>query len=443
MNCNFRIAIYAPLLLAWTLVSAPAESRMQVSATSSALYSQPSGAAQQVGRAAHGEILFVSRTDGDWVGIAPPDYIDLWLNKDFVESNRVLARSIQVRSGPGIQYDVVGTLERGAPVMPRGEDGEWAKIAPPSSATLWVKQADLTTVRARTETPIREVVSAPVPVPAPEPTPAPEPSLKPQPVFQPQAEPAPSSEPDVIPTVVAAAPPEAPPAPVIESPRPTARIAPSTPYATTAQPEAIKPPRHSSPPPAPVAPRPVLRPATALPAPSPTPLPAITPPPHSVPQPSTPPRVIAPPPRAGTPPSTLSPQRPVHRTPTTVPAPATTVTAQRSADIEVAVDPNLVEDLELIEAPQQGKPVQVEGELRAAPFLAASPSRYRLLAYDGDILEMVCHVHGNSVELRRYIGKNISIRGREYWVEKSDMPVVVVGQIVPLTPNPVHEPVLF
>jgi len=132
-----------------------------------------------------------------------------------------------------------------------------------------------------------------------------------------------------------------------------------------------------------------------------------------------------------------------HRPAAAVPAPAATVSAQRSPDVDVAVDPALVNDLDLIEAPNQGKPVQVEGELRAAPFLAASPSRYRLLAYDGPVLEMVCHVHGRSAELRRYIGKKISIRGREFWVELSDMPVVVVGQVVPLAPDPVDEPVLF
>ena len=44
-------------------------------------------------------------------------------------------------------------------------------------------------------------------------------------------------------------------------------------------------------------------------------------------------------------------------------------------------------------------------------------------------------------QLRQFIGKGVSIRGREYWVEKSDMPVVVVGQIVPLAPA--NEPVMF
>lgn len=408
------------------VAAASAESRMQVSAASTPIYSQPSTAAPPVGQAARGEVLFVSQTDGDWAAIAPPDRIDLWLNRDFIEGNRVLARSIQVRAGPGIQYDVVGTLERGAPVMPRGEEGEWARIAPPSSATLWVRKADLSAVQARTEEPIREVapvvrpepaaVASASPAPAPEPEPAvatPPPAPKPEP----KPEPAPRPEP-----AMTSAPAPAPAPPRASKPvQPTPRIAPSTPQRSTPKPAAPKP--VASPP----APRPpVLRPATALPAATPPAVAPQAPAGDARPVAKTPSRVARP-----------------HRPAAAVPAPAATVSAQRSPDVDVAVDQNLVDDLDLIEAPNQGRPVQVEGELRAAPFLAASPSRYRLLAYDDQVLTMVCHIHGRSAELRRYIGKKISIRGREFWVELSDMPVVVVGQVVPLAPDPVDEPVLF
>jgi hypothetical protein len=33
--------------------------------------------------------------------------------------------------------------------------------------------------------------------------------------------------------------------------------------------------------------------------------------------------------------------------------------------------------------------------------------------------------------LRGYVGKPVAIQGREYWVRKSDHPVVVVGTIAP------------
>ncbi|NCA81866.1 MAG: SH3 domain-containing protein, partial [Opitutae bacterium] len=146
-------------LLALAASSASAETRMQVAAPAASVYTQPSAAAQRIGQASSGEILFVARFDGEWAAISPPDRLSVWLNKDFIEGNRVIAKSIQVRSGPGVQFDVVGVLERGAPVMPRGEEGDWTQIAPPSSVTLWVKKSDLSEVRAHT-TPIREVATA-------------------------------------------------------------------------------------------------------------------------------------------------------------------------------------------------------------------------------------------------------------------------------------------
>lgn len=103
---------------------------------------------------------------------------------------------------------------------------------------------------------------------------------------------------------------------------------------------------------------------------------------------------------------------------------------------DITVDPALVDELNLDNSPRQGKVVQVEGELRNAPFMAGTPSRYRLQARNAKgVLEMVCHIHGNSVQLRPYIGKKISVVGKEYSVEDSDMPVVVVGQITSLQPS--------
>ncbi|NLB66262.1 MAG: hypothetical protein GX803_07335 [Lentisphaerae bacterium] len=389
------------------LAVAHGESRMQVTAASALVYSQPSISAQQLGRAAHGEILFVTRTENEWTAIQPPDHIDLWLNKDFIENNRVIARSIQVLSGPGIQHDTVGQLQRGAPVMPRGEQGDWARIAPPSTVTLWVRTADLAPVKARTETAIRDVAAVPEPVavappPPPEPEPAPTVAPEPPPPAKPKPKPA---------QVAATSPPK---------PKPVPAPAPSPAPAPAARPvRPITPARTTAPSPAPATvPRaaPTLRPATAVPQPAGRPAPR---------------------------PTETRPVQPAREPVAAVPTPQNTVSAHRSPHVEVSVDPALVEDLDLIDAPNQGVAVQVEGELRAAPFLAASPSRYRLLNREGRILEMVCHIHGDSTELRRYIGKKISIRGRQYWVEQNDMPVVVVGQIVPLAPEPVDEPVLF
>lgn len=443
-----RFFLFAPIALA--TLSANAETRMQVAVGSTPIYSGPSADAQKVGDATSGEILFVARTEGDWAAISPPERLDLWLNKDFIEGNRVVAKSIQLRSGPGIQYDVVGTLARGAAVMPRGESGEWCKISPPSSAAFWVRKNDLSEVRTHTR-PIGEVATVAPPAPAP-------------------AAPAPPALPIPPPAPQAAMPPPEPPAPPAIAPTPSApvQVAASTPAAPVSQPV-----QRSAPAPAPAAPVAAPTPAPTVatvasapkagstPAPQP---PSVVPSPKAAPQPGSAPRAAVPAaptlrpataiPAAATPqpaPATAAVPRtppPVRRAPamppvgTSVPATAGTVATHKPKDVGATVDPALVEDLDLSDLPNQGKPVQVEGELRNAPFMAAAPTRYRLQARDEDgVLEMICHVHGKSAELRGYVGKAISIRGREYWVEDSDMPVVVVGQIVPLAPA--SEPVMF
>ncbi len=422
-------------LLAALAADAPAETRMQVSAGSTSIRTQPAADAPAVGRATAGEVLFVERVEGDWAAVSPPDRIDLWLNKDFIEGNRVVAKSIQLRSGPGVQHPVVGVLERGAPVMPRGEDGDWCRVAAPSSAILWVRKERFDrSSNARRTHPASRPRSGTGQAGARAETRAP-----------PPAPPAPKPEPGAQPVDVAAAAPAPAPAPAptpAPAPQPTPRIAPSQPHATVApvpKPTAAVPARPATalaqapvatvtpPPPARPAgaPRPpaapVLRPATALPA-------------------------QVPPPAAAKPAPVRRPTPQVAAARVAPTAPTTPAAAQpKPRRTEIEVDPALVDDLDLEDLPNQGKTVQVEGELRNAPFMAGSPSRYRLQARDENgVLEMICHVHGDSAQLRPFVGRTIAIRGREYWVADSDMPVVVVGQVEPLVPVAAEdEPVMF
>ena len=481
MKHFFHAGLAALALLATATSSARAETRMQVAVGSTPIYAQASASGQTVGAATSGEILFVTRSEGDWAAISPPDRLDLWLNKDFIEGNRVIAKSIQIRSGPGVEYGVVGTLERGAPVMPRGENGDWCKIAPPSSTTLWVKKSDLSEIQTRT-TPIQEVAAvpeppkpAPTPAPAPAPTPAPQPQYHPQPVVA--AVPAPEPTPAYPPATGVATPPISAPAPA-SMPRPPPRVAPSNPNqpAIPAAPRPAPTPPPATPPPAPIAAsaapaRPVAMSAPAPTTPAPMPVAATVPPPQqpraaaspapvrraAPPATATPaattlrpatalPGKIQPPAATRVPARTPAPAKsPAISAPQAAPAPAPVAAAPKPKKLEVQVDQTYVDELDLEDLPNQGKSVQVEGELRNAPFMAGSPSRYRLQARDEDgALEMVCHVHGDSEILRDYVGKGVSIRGREYWVEESDMPVVVVGQIAPLAADEDEdEPVMF
>ena len=406
MKCLQRMVTILAVLGAAAGTTASADTPMQAT-SASAILTQPGGDAPQVGRLQAGDRISVVRTEGDWAAIAPPDRLDLWINKDFIEGNQIVAKSIQIRSGPGIQYAVVGTLSRGATIAPRGEEGDWCRIAAPPSITLWVQKKDLAEASAPAPVPapapaapVPQPAPTPAPPPAPAPAPAPTPVVSAPPVAQPA--PAPAPKPVVRPSAPASAP-ESHPAPVVHA---AAKPKPAAPA-----PKPVRP----APAPAASSAKPALRPATAIPAPAPQSK------------------------SAGT---TAAKPRPAASPSAPVPAPASAVVGQKSKEIDVAVDQALVDQLDLADLPNQGKPVQVEGELRNAPFMAASPSRFRLQSRNADdVLEMICHVHGDAEQLRPYIGKAVSIRGREYWVEESDMPVVVAGEIVPLAPA--SEPVMF
>lgn len=385
--------------------SAMADTRMQVLTPGGTVYSRPALDGTELGKVPAGDIVFVTRTEGDWAAISPPSHLGVWLNKDFVEGARVVAKSIQVRSGPGLEHDIVGTLQRGAPVLSLAEEGEWCKIAPPSSMTMWVQTSRLQAISTAKE-PIREVAMGPAPTAL---------VASPEPVAEPP--PAAPATPIVAPVAPA-------PAPVVEPAKPI-KIQPSMPKSSPSTPAAssssvsFTPPR-------------TLRPATDVSSRSggsaPTKATATQPTPAQ--------RRTSP---GGTSPglsrpaaATATSTRPAK--PSAVPAPA--VARNRTPAPEVYVDPELVADLNLREnESRQGRSGQVEGQLRNAPLARATPSKYRLLRRNGDTMEAICYVHGDAAKLRPYVAKNVVIRGRAYWVqEDSDLPVLVVSEIIPQSP---------
>jgi hypothetical protein len=94
-----------------------------------------------VGQAADGDILVAKSFQDDWVEVAAPDAIDLWVQRDFLKENVVTASKLNIRAGAGINFTVVGNLGKGDVVTLRGDFGEWVKIAPTPGSSLWVNRA--------------------------------------------------------------------------------------------------------------------------------------------------------------------------------------------------------------------------------------------------------------------------------------------------------------
>lgn len=104
------------------------------------LRARPEMTAEVVGQVGDDAILRALSFQDEWVEVLAPESVDVWVHKDFVADNRVVADRLYVRGGPGINWQTVGQMARGDPVVIRGEFGDWLKIAPPPSCTLWVSR---------------------------------------------------------------------------------------------------------------------------------------------------------------------------------------------------------------------------------------------------------------------------------------------------------------
>lgn len=380
------------LLVVWTCLAVAVradETRVKV-LRSADVRSLASIASERLGTAAAGDILFATDIRADWVAIQPPESIDLWISSEFIDKNKVIARKAQVRSGPGIQHDIVGSLDKNAHIFKRGVEGEWLKIAPPSACTVWIARQDV------------ELMAAPGKAPVATP-PAPPPTQK-----------------EASPRVAADTAPSKPtPPPAKPQPTPSASTAPATrvaPAQPGGQPIASTRPVPPSPPQAaPVA----ITPQPTQTAPG-ADAPYITP--HVAPS------VVA------------QPVQPDQPKAASLPAPSfsegRSLSMGDTVTFTASVSSVLLSELDLDEDAEQGSFVTVEGELRNAQLIAPhNPARYRLVRpNERGRLAVVCNIHGNPAQLRKLIGRRLHIEGREYWVKNLNSPIVIPDQIIYLHP---------
>lgn len=166
------------------------------------LRARPASTAEVAGQAAAGEEFEALGDEGEWVQVRVPDRLSLWVFAEFVRDGVVIPDKLNVRAGPGINFNVVGFFMHGEKVAARGKTGDWMEVAPPSNAVLWVSREFLRDVAEPT---------APATPPAPPPAPPAPPS---------GAEAAVAVAP--VPPPPPPPPPPAPPLPVAADPAPEA-----------------------------------------------------------------------------------------------------------------------------------------------------------------------------------------------------------------------------
>jgi uncharacterized protein YgiM (DUF1202 family) len=150
-----------------------------------------------------------------WAKITLPSDMHVWIFKSFVDTkNTVTARKLNLRSGPGENYSVLGLLKRGDEVKPLTTKDEWLAIEAPANTYAFVAAQYLRQKPAEAPSPAPQVAATPQPQTAPPPPVTEAPKPVPPPIETPQ--PKPVEAPTAVPT--------APTAPVVAT-APTSEIA--------------------------------------------------------------------------------------------------------------------------------------------------------------------------------------------------------------------------
>ena len=317
-----KVFLFGAALLAAASMPLPAQTPVRVTADNVNLRAKALLTSEVVVQAAYDERLTAYEIGEEWVEVAAPAKADLWVTKSFVQTpgNAIGANRVNVRAGPGINYNVVCTLALGDVVEPRGEEvAEWLKIAPPPSARLWIS---------------REYV-------------------------------------EILSGAAAAA-------PAAEKEEKTAKIDEKTDKNASEEPkkaEKASKKRKSKAEPEVAAPEAPAMPPVDLPTP-----------------------IVAP--------SVPEKDSAVREIP--VPAPA---------------------NLKLIPLEGQGRLTEVEGELRAAPLINEAPTRYRVVRWQDNRWQILCHVYGEAAKFRSLQDKRVHLKGRQYWIQGAAAPVLVPDQV--------------
>ncbi|MSR65740.1 MAG: hypothetical protein EXS18_08185 [Verrucomicrobiae bacterium] len=73
-----------------------------------------------------------------WLKIALPDKATVWIKSEFVKDGVVTAEKVNVRSGAGVNFSIVGLVHRGDKVQPVRTLADWSEIRPTASCFGWV-----------------------------------------------------------------------------------------------------------------------------------------------------------------------------------------------------------------------------------------------------------------------------------------------------------------
>jgi hypothetical protein len=137
MNASGRWYIVG-LLLTLAPLGWGEEDRIEVTGDRVNLRGRPRTDAEVLGQLDRGQVLERRGATGEWVAVAVPDTVSVWVATAYVSEGRIQGDRVYIRAGPSQAYPTLGHLRRGEPIVIRRTQGEWTEIVPPTNATAWV-----------------------------------------------------------------------------------------------------------------------------------------------------------------------------------------------------------------------------------------------------------------------------------------------------------------
>lgn len=101
---------------------------------------RPDEHSEMLGQANHGYLLQVLDFDGEWAKVVPPESVEAWVHRDFIEEGVVRVSELNVRGGPGINYQVMGRIERGTRLEEVDRRGDWVRVKPPEGTVAYISR---------------------------------------------------------------------------------------------------------------------------------------------------------------------------------------------------------------------------------------------------------------------------------------------------------------
>lgn len=138
----------------------PAPVKVRVLKYNVNIRAKPNMVSEVVGQVSTNDELVVKSMSEEWVEIVPPSSVNLWVLSDYIQDNVVNGQNVNVRAGAGINFSIVGQVNRGVNVVVTGSHLDWVSIVPPEACSLWVYRPLVEVVSDEKDVPPATVESA-------------------------------------------------------------------------------------------------------------------------------------------------------------------------------------------------------------------------------------------------------------------------------------------